>query len=579
MDENDQVRSFPKIWFSLNNRTPKHRRKANATNHMLRRTKEGEIGASVRIHESSQGAARFGFPLALVTSIALLVPLYAQTPEKTEPPSMPAPVVPAQKEETEKAPEENVILPDSLPPLPPDVPKPSPVPRFRYQPNPPPLERTQTLAPQESPAPVEITSTTQSIFAQPEQPFAPNRAVQTLSPSDALTDGLGGLPSGLFFNQPSGPSLGSEAISIGPIAVRPTLGLSALWTKTTGTPGGLNDTEESEWALNTRLQAELDNVAAGRGIAFTHAASIRLDDINLGDADQQLSLDARYRFNRLGFRARVDFAKLGGQSRDAGTNLERELTTVELATAYQLSQKTSLLWEVSLPKERVADGISTEGFTSSHYVMYQYSTKTMVGIGYTWGQTDVDFSETQHIQRPGLRFAYKPSTHFEANCDVGYEFRKIGDFSEETPTFSVGLLWRPRERTTMSLSANRQANSSSSTVASNFNSTLVSLNFSQAIGDRFTASIGLAYERSAYYVAGSTLNLGEATFEGVSLGTVTLDQPAMDRLDNLYSAQASFGVNFRNGLTCSLSAAYSENDSNSQPFKTIRLACLASFAF
>src|SRR5205085_4928745 len=127
------------------------------------------------------------------------------------------------------------------------------------------------------------------------------------------------------------------------------------------------------------------------------------------------------------------------------------------------------------------------------------------GLGLAFGTLKADGGSEQTFERASVRVAYELTAKVRALATLGYELRKAGDTSTSTPVFTVGASWNPRERTSVTLTADRQIVNSAAESNVNFTSTSVMLNVAQQIGSRYNASLGLGWENASYQALTTTV--------------------------------------------------------------------------
>jgi|GEM_PF-3675113 len=423
-------------------------------------------------------------------------------------------------------------------------------------------------------------------FRLTRNPLLRTSSAQAFGGGEMLSDGLGGVAGNLSSPLLPPPNVDEAGFVLGPFRLGVSVGLSTIWQRTE--QAGAGSFSDTSLSLSTALNLRLGDPGSGRAIGVAYSASVGLNGsgdggpgtfatptggvggaggtgtsagthAGQGEFNQQLSLIATYSFPKLELGMGISFASLTGQNRDVGGEVGRDLLTVSLTSRYPLSPKTSLSWDISTPIRQFDGGIDSGGLTSQHFVDYQYSPKTSVGVGASFGWLKVAQGLNQTFQQVTVRAAYELSGKLQATGSIGYEFRQAGETNSNTPVFTLGASWTPRLGTTVSLTADRRIFNSASVQDVNYSSTSVMLSLSQRVGNRCSLGLGLGWENGDY----------QSLDHSVSSG----------REDNLFFAQATFAVKISKRLSGSAYFSYTDNQSNVASYNTLTAGVQGSLTF
>lgn len=448
--------------------------------------------------------------------------------------------------------------------------------------------RPLVLAQPARPEDVEAAGTRTPSFRLTRDPLLRTSGSQAMGGGELLSDGLGGVAGNLSSPLLPPPSVDNDlGIILGPLRLGVSVGVSAIWQRIEEEGAGTFD--NTSLSLSTALNLRLGDPGSGHVISLAYSASVGLNGEGdsggrsfgvsssgaggLGSANgtstgtgnrggefnQQLSLIAAYSFPKLELGLGISFASLTGQNRDVGSRVGRDLLTVSLTSRYPISPKTSVSWDISTPIRQFDGGIDSGGLTSQHFVDYQYSPKTSVGAGVSFGWLKVAEGTNQTFQQVTVRAAHELSGKLQATGSLGYEFRQAGDTSSNTPVFTLGASWTPRLGTTVSLTADRRIFNSATERDVNYSSTSVMLSLSQRVGGRCNLGLGLGWENGDY----QALNR----------------QADTAREDNLFFAQATFAVKVSKRFAATAYFAYTDNQSNVASYNTLTAGVQGSFTF
>ena len=402
------------------------------------------------------------------------------------------------------------------------------------------------------------------------------------SSGDRFFDGFGGIP------QPANSPLiprGHSAdylLRLGPVKISPAYGPAVIYnwnfgsrtqprqsanlplgTSNSVAPGlshGANASGDYG-TITAGLRAEIGEPETGRFVLVDYGAAFLFGSGASGQNNpgQTLTLLGQYDFTRLKLGLGVTFDSLSGHSREFGGDIQRQLATLAFTGSYQWTAKTSFELDLSVPIAQYNGGIDSSGLTSTALVNYAYSTKTTFGLGFTEGITDVRSSASQTFEQINARMTSTASPFVSYNCNVSYEWRDTGEVHSTTPIFGIGVTWTPRVGTGVTLSLDRQVQTSAAIFGANFTSTSVTLSCTQRVGNMATLGASIGYERASY--------------------ESTLSDQAINRLDQTVFAQASVTRTIFRHVALSATVSYFHTSSNDLPQESTQVTVSASYAF
>ncbi|MDB6172528.1 MAG: hypothetical protein JWL59_1839 [Chthoniobacteraceae bacterium] len=384
------------------------------------------------------------------------------------------------------------------------------------------------------------------------------RAREALSTGETLIDGVGGIAGNLI----SAPSFQTNQVvpkgfRFGKIGLRTSLGIG-ITSSNTIRPEPSADLRETYGTLTPNISAGFGDENAGRYLTLSSITGISYTTDRFRNVDEDLDLRGNYTFNRLRLEAGFSYSRLSGIDRDIGSQVTRDFFTGTGTVSYFYSPKTTMALELSVPIRRFSGETSSSGFTVTPSVDYKFSPRTTFGLEVAVGTLDAG-GDTQVFERPAFRMSYNFTDRLSLRGSLGMEHRDSDDRSTNTPVFELGAIWRVRESTQISLTAERRVSISALQSAVNYTSTSVQLGLSQRLGSRFRGNAAIAYE--------------DAVYDGDSGG-------AQDgRHDRLLTGQAGLAYILTPHVSIMLNGAAIDNRSNQQPFRTYQGSLQSNIAF
>ena len=158
---------------------------------------------------------------------------------------------------------------------------------------------------------------------------------------------------------------------------------------------------------------------------------------------------------------RISDSQIGVTTTFAPTRLEQDTFATRLLSKYDFSDKTS--FEVN-GQFNVLDFaantllISSKEYVSDNWLNYKLSEKVTTAVGFTFGYLDLSGGLPSQTYERGLaRITYDAAEKLKFRASGGVEIRQIGGgrSDEVLPIFAIGATYKPRETTTIDLSASR----------------------------------------------------------------------------------------------------------------------------
>ncbi len=280
-------------------------------------------------------------------------------------------------------------------------------------------------------------------------------------------------------------------------------------------------------------------------LSYRPRALFFMDETQNDSVDHNANLAAQWNFNKLTLAASQGYQLYTGNEVDAGARVDRSTYVTTLGAAYSLSEKTS--FELNLRQNIVDYGSAFSGYNewvTTPYMNYQITPKVKLGAGVTVGALDTRGGPNQVYEQLLVRAAYKATDKIDAVATVGGEFRQFqgGENSGPDPVLDVGVIYRPREKTQLKLSAYHRQQVSVGLNSQNYELTGINGSIIQQFREKWSASALLGFEHANY----------SSTLAGLP----------SDRTDDYFYAQV--GLNF--SITTKWSAGafytYRKNDSS-----------------
>jgi hypothetical protein len=274
-----------------------------------------------------------------------------------------------------------------------------------------------------------------------------------------------------------------------------------------------------------------DTLAEGaRLLTISYAPTfIKFVDHSQYDAiDHAASIHGIWPFSRLTLGFGQTFDQSSGGVVDVGNRVERQTYATSLTSAYNLSEKTS--FEIN-GRQTISDYpaplIGTREWSNDDWINYLVAAKVTLGLGLTFGHTELDQNPNQNYERLLLRAVYNLTYKIDLTASVGGELRQYQERNKFGAIFSLGASYWPRDGTTLSVEAHRDNRNSALMAGQNYVSTGFSATVRQRMIERLFLSVGGSYENAKYESA--VIGVAATRSEDYYLAHVSADIAITDR--------------------------------------------------
>lgn len=434
---------------------------------------------------------------------------------------------------------------------------------------------------QESIMEAKVTEPVPSVDAEPSASFnsAPTPVVD--EPVSETQSGIADRPASLDSSETIRPFAGSEELTIlsgGESPVAKGLGLGGKWFHLGLSVSSVFDdnirlagsgqSKDSDLltfvggSISTHFGDPDANLYITAG--YTAGGTFVLSDSSQDSFDQSASLDLRWSFPKLTVGLHLRFEDITGGSSDAGDRVRRGIFYAGVTASYPLGEKFSLDVDSDVTYSGYRNLLDSTETRVQGFINYQAFPKISFGLGAQFGWLDVDSGGTQHYEQALARVTYEATAKLSFNANAGAEFRQFAgsEGDSTTPVFSVGAVYKPFERTTVSLDARRRIYGSAALEGQNYVSTGLVLSFRQQLTTSISASVAAGYEYSEY----------QASRRGV----------LANRKDDYYFARVGADWAARDWCTLGVFCERDQNDSGgrgSRSFSRDRVGVQMSLAF
>ena len=196
---------------------------------------------------------------------------------------------------------------------------------------------------------------------------------------------------------------------------------------------------------------------------------------------------------------------------DVGGRTRFTVVGTRLGWSYDLSGKTFLSGEFLNTLYAYQNNlISSDSFSGSLYINYNYSPKLAVGIGGSGGYNWVDSpTPEQTFEQANVRATYQATGKISLNASAGAEFRQFGNNGANdhvSPVYELGATYLPFDGTTVTLTGSRRTLNSAIFAGQDFASTNIIAGIRQRMFERIYLSVSGGYENSDYFSALAGVN-------------------------------------------------------------------------
>jgi len=366
--------------------------------------------------------------------------------------------------------------------------------------------------------------------------------------SETWTDGvtgIGSIENSVFL--PAKQVNPGDGFKFGLATIHPTFDMVATYEKTTGNGGN-----PSQNGFHPGAGAGFDfsmgepELRRTLDISYTGQYTYQSPGSDLRPFTQSLAVRANFGLTKLNLGLGVTYDALSGTNRDFGGQVNQDLFTVAGIATYEISPKSNLDWDVTVPVRQYSGGTNSAGVTSTTFLNYLYTEKTQVGLGVSGGTVDaVGEQEQRYVQLLG-RVTLASTEVLNFSGTFGAEYREQSGLHEVNPVFGLGAKWKPRLGTDFFLTAGRTVQSSGDLINTNYTTTNVAVGVSQRLGNKAAVSLSGGYEDAIY--------------------SPTENSVSTNRHDNMLFGQVGVNFSVTKRWTGSITYSYRNNHSNLDPY-------------
>ncbi len=379
--------------------------------------------------------------------------------------------------------------------------------------------------------------------------------------AEAVTEGIQGFSMQDSAFLPAKVVQPGSGLILGPATLLPSLNIGTVYQHTTGARANQADNGFHPTA-GASLNLSVGEAELRRNLSLAYAGQYRYEsgDSSQRPFTQQLALRGNFAFAKLDLGLGISYAGLSGASRDFGGDVERDLLTLAFTATTELTPKSTLDWDITIPVRRYSGGINSSGVTSTTFLNFAYSPKSQLGVGFSAGTLEVQGGDAQQFFQVLGRANLISSEIFSFFGTFGIEFRQTGGTDQVNPVFGLGTAWNPRLGTSISLTADNRVQNSGSQANSNYATTSVAISLGQRLGSRFNLSLTIGYENARYSSTGA-------------------DSAAASRRDQAYFGAIGLQTQLSPRWQGSMTYSYRDTRSNESPFTDSSAQAQLSFAY
>lgn len=186
---------------------------------------------------------------------------------------------------------------------------------------------------------------------------------------------------------------------------------------------------------------------------------VRRDDENTVDHD--VALGGRWAGQKLAVDAAARFQRATAPDIDVGNRITSTVVGASINANYQATGKTSVDARAAFEHRAYDGGVDSTDASFGALLNYQVLPKTMIGIGGSFGSTDVEGSGIQYYEQGLFHLRYEPTFKLSFEGTVGVEFRQFENGPNRTsPVAELAAEYTPQEATAWRLSVSHRVEAS-----------------------------------------------------------------------------------------------------------------------
>ncbi|MEM0896907.1 MAG: outer membrane beta-barrel protein [Verrucomicrobiota bacterium] len=236
-------------------------------------------------------------------------------------------------------------------------------------------------------------------------------------------------------------------------------------------------------------------------LAYRPTANVFFENDSENSFDQDISTAFQVARSKTTILGAAGFQRLSEATNEVGGRFDRQVYSGALEFAYAVTGKTSVRLRGEYDGYRYDDDNDFEDsdeLRGEIGVEYALSPKTIVGVGYAYGELDFEVSGKQIYHQAFADVEWNPSDKLGVNTRFGIEYRDLLSDSQTIPLLEAGFTYRPREKTSIAFRAYNREEASPFIGGESFTSTGFDAELSQQIGRRFTVLVGGGFENAEY---------------------------------------------------------------------------------
>lgn len=301
------------------------------------------------------------------------------------------------------------------------------------------------------------------------------------------------------------------------------------------------------WTISPEVTANLGNLKAGggTGVAVNYRPTFFFfSSYNENNTvDQSASLKAQWVGAKLTLGVAQEYALTHGAVVEVGQRVRQDTFNTDLLAKYDFSEKTSVEVAPRLTVQDSDEFVDSQDWGVDAFVNRQLSSKITGSIGGSAGYFSVENSADQRYARGLARVVYELAEKVSITAAGGVEYREYtsSEPSTVTPVFGIAAVYRPTDKTTLSIEGHRREEPSVFTNDLNYVTMGVTAEVRQQLLQQYYVAVAGGYDNRYY--------------------SSTVSGQAANRTDNYFFIHPSAGTTFARHWSVSVYYEYQANDS------------------
>ncbi len=325
-----------------------------------------------------------------------------------------------------------------------------------------------------------------------------------------------------------------------------------------------NKVDDVVWALRPGITVASSDMTTNGGksltLSYDPSFLIYTDQTDESTINHVGVLSASLAFTKLSLGLSQTVSSATEPVVETGGRTDRLALGTALTSRYAFGEKLSAEMNFGLD---ITDypGRNSWDWSNRDWLNYQYSTKLKLGVGLTLGYIDMEGFPDQNYENLLLRAIYSASEKLDVNATAGLDWRQYRSGVDDTlaPVWDLAAVYRPQERTALSLGLFQRYYASAYYGDQNYLSTGVNVGLRQQLLTRYVLNLTARYYHSEY----------EATVGGAGTRGA----------DDVFLVHAQFEVQLKERWTASVFYEFSHNASDDRPFTRNRVGLETRWAY